>query len=242
MDNHGVTRNRHPLLDLALWSFLLALDSRNDKELAEDWVQDKDGILAFVRLISLLRIIKTNLFLFGKSGLFSLTVLVFIVGGNNNMLCSPLAANAHLLAQMSRDVIDMLHIGAQVTTPPSPMSYQPNVSIWINVLWSLSLMFGLVCTFFGIRLRRWAYHYLLISPRHDPHVPLRHRPSDTDEPASSRPSVMLGLLQIYLPLSIFLFYLGLVLFLVHVGISPGLLFVSSLVLVGTLYEFLFINV
>jgi hypothetical protein len=54
MDSHGVTRNRHPLIDLASWSFLLALEARNDKELAEDWVQDKDGILVFVRLVSLL--------------------------------------------------------------------------------------------------------------------------------------------------------------------------------------------
>jgi Family of unknown function (DUF6535) len=157
------------------------------------------------------------------------------------MLCGPLVVNALLIAQMSHDLISMLngtHTGEQSAPPPLPMSYRPDVSIWINVLWSSSLMFGLVCTFFGIRLRRWAYHYLLLtSPHHGHHVPLRRRPSATDRLAMPRPLALLGLLQVFLPLSILLFYFGLMLFLIHIGISPGLLSASSLVLFGILYVF-----
>ena len=49
MDVHGPIRNRHLPVDPSSWTFLLALEMRNDKELAEDWIQDKDGILVFVR-------------------------------------------------------------------------------------------------------------------------------------------------------------------------------------------------
>jgi len=46
----GATRNSHPpSLLQPLFSFILSLDVRSRKELAEDWIDDKDGLLVFVR-------------------------------------------------------------------------------------------------------------------------------------------------------------------------------------------------
>ena len=153
-------------------------------------------------------------------------------------------ADAISIAQMSHNLITMLNgteIGAKLEPPPLPMSYQTDPSIWINVLWSLSFTCGLTCTFFGIRLRRWAYHYLLTTSSH--HAPLRHRLSAADGLVTPRPSTMLGLLQVFFPMSVIFFYFGHLLFLIQVGVSPGLLFGSSLVLSGIMYRFsLFIDV
>jgi hypothetical protein len=47
----GGTRRGHPSLVGSFLSVVLSLeDSRSKKELAEDWIGDKDGLLLFVRL------------------------------------------------------------------------------------------------------------------------------------------------------------------------------------------------
>jgi hypothetical protein len=168
-------------------------------------------------------------------------MIVFIVGGNNKMLCNPIAENAQLIAQMSNDLVSMLngtHDGARPATP-SLVPYRPGVSVWINLVWSTSLTFSLASTFFGVFLRRWAYRYLLhnlrrIDPRISHHH--RHRRSKGDEKLDTvRPLALVTLIHLFLPLSVFLFFFGLMIFLVHIGVSPGLVTVSSLVVAGLLY-------
>jgi hypothetical protein len=51
-DMDGAT---HSSLASFLWSsfsFVLSIDVRSRKELAEDWVEDKDGLLVFVRRVA----------------------------------------------------------------------------------------------------------------------------------------------------------------------------------------------
>jgi len=46
----GTIRNGHPSSFFGpLFPFILSLDVRSRKELAEDWIDDKDGLLVFVR-------------------------------------------------------------------------------------------------------------------------------------------------------------------------------------------------
>jgi hypothetical protein len=193
-----------------------------------------------------------------QSGLFSATTMVFMAGGNHKMLCGPIAANALLIAQMSYDLINMLNgthddtvAAAQLPkSPPSPASYQPGVSTWVNTVWSISLAFSLACTFFGVSLKRWASRYLLLlqdSPQIDPRIPRsrprprRHRSQVAEEPDPDTfgPSMIVALMHLFLPLSVFLFYFGLMLFLIGIGVSPSLVVVSSLVIAGVLYVFCF---
>lgn len=160
------------------------------------------------------------------------------------MLCSPIAENAQLIAQMSNDLISMLngtHDGVAPPATPSLVPYRPSVSIWINLLWSTSLTFSLASTFFGIFLRRWAYRYLLHNLRRIDHRIFRHhRLKGGEKPDRLRPLALLTLIHLFVPLSVFLFFFGLMIFLVHIGVSPGLVTISSLVIAGLLYAFFFL--
>ncbi len=93
----GGAQSGPPSFSGSFSSFVLSLrDMRSRKDLAEDWLGDKDGILVFVRrtrLSSPLSHIMRDLSL-NQSGLFSVMIIVFIIGGNDRMLCNPIAENA----------------------------------------------------------------------------------------------------------------------------------------------------
>lgn len=176
-------------------------------------------------------------------------VIVFIVGGNDKMRCNPIAENALWIAQMSNDLISMLDGTHEGTTPLPPAMatttplfvphYRPNVSLWINVIWSTSLTFSLASTFFGIIVRRWAVRYLFNKMhRIDTRIPRHIRSKAGEDVDTPRPLALDTLIRLFLPLSVALFFLGLVIFMVHIGVSPALVFVSSLVPAWLLYVFL----
>ena len=180
-----------------------------------------------------------------QSGLFSVTIIVFIVGGNNKMLCNPIVENTLMIAQMSNDLINMLN-GTHGGTPPAApplLPYQSSVSVWVNVIWSTSLTFSLASTFFGIFLRRWAIRYLLHNLHSiDPRVFRHRRPEGREKSDTLPPIAFVSLIHLFLPLSVFLFFFGLMIFLVHIGVSRSLVVVSSLVIAGLLCVFLIIHI
>jgi Family of unknown function (DUF6535) len=171
-------------------------------------------------------------------------IMVFIAEGNGKMFCSPIAANALIIAQMSYDLMGVLNgthnatQQASLQVPPPPILYRPNVSIWINVIWTISLAFSITCTFLGWSLRRWAFRYLLHA---SPHIDSRdpRQLQAIEELEAFRPSTMIALVHFLLPLSVFLFYVGAILFMIHTDVSTGLAFVSILVIVGIPYVFFF---
>jgi hypothetical protein len=172
-------------------------------------------------------------------------IIVFIIGGNDKMRCNPIAENALWMAQMSNDLINSMLDGTHEGTPPATavtpsfVPYRPNVSLWINVIWTTSLTFSLASTFFGIIVRRWAVRYLFNNlHRIDTRIPRHIRSQASEDVDTSRPLALDTLIRLFLPLSVALFFLGLVIFMVHIGISPALVFVSSLVLGWLLYVFL----
>jgi hypothetical protein len=52
--DEGTTRNGYTSLPFPgpFFALFLSLDMRSRKELAEDWIEDRDGLLVFVRGIS----------------------------------------------------------------------------------------------------------------------------------------------------------------------------------------------
>jgi len=174
-------------------------------------------------------------------------IIVFIIGGNDKMRCIPIAEHALLIAQMSNDLISILdgtHEGTPpaTATTPSFVSYLPNVRLWINVIWTVSLTLSLTSTFFGIIVRRWAVRYLFNNlHRIDTRIPRHIRLRAGEDVDTSRPLELDTRIRLYLPLSVGLFFLGLVIFMLHIGISPALVFVSSLVLTWLLYVFLILT-
>jgi hypothetical protein len=176
-------------------------------------------------------------------------IIVFIIGGNDKMRCNPIEEYAQWVAQMSNEIIGMLNGTLEGTPPatattPSFVPYRPNVSLCINVIWTTSLTFSLASTFFGIIIRRWAVRYLFNNlHRIDPRIPRHIRLQAGEDIDTSRPLTLDTLIRLFLPLSVALFFLGLLIFMLHIGISPALVFVSSLVLVWMLYvSFLFSHV
>jgi hypothetical protein len=172
---------------------------------------------------------------------------VFIIGGNDKMRCNPIAENALWIAQMSNDLISILD-GTQEGTPPATATtpsfvpYRPNVSLWINVIWTTSLTISLASTFFGIIVRRWAVRYLFNNlHRIDTRIPRHIRLQASEDVDTSRPLALDKLIRLFLPLSVALFFLGLGIFMLHIGISPTLVFVSSPVVSWLLYVFLILT-
>ena len=171
-------------------------------------------------------------------------IIVFIIGGNDKMLCNPIAENAQLIAKWSNDLISMLdgtHEGispATATTPPSSVPHHPNVSLLINVIWTSSLTFSLASTIFGVIVRRWAVRYLFNGlHRIDTRIPRHIRLQASEDIDTSRPVQLDALIHLFLPLSVALFFIGLMIFMLHIGISSTLVFASSLVLAWLLYVF-----
>jgi hypothetical protein len=175
-------------------------------------------------------------------------IIVFIIGGNDKMRCNPIAENALWIAQMSNDLINSMLDGTHEGTPPATATtpsfvpYRPNVSLWINVIWTTSLTFSLASTFFGVIVRRWAVRYLFNNlHRIDTRIPRHIRSQAGEDVDTSQPLALDTLIRLFLPLSVALFFLGLVIFMIHIGISPALVFVSSLVLAWLLYVFLILT-
>ena len=179
-------------------------------------------------------------------------VIVFIVGGNDQMrynsIAEAAAEYAFWIAKFSDDLISMLN-GTHEGTPPATaiappsVTYRRTVSLFINAIWTTSLAFSLASMFFGIMVRRWAVRYLLGGlHRIDTRIPRHIRSRASEDADTSRPVALVALIHRTLPLSVALFFLGLVIFMVHIGISLALMFVSSLVLAWLCTCFLFSHV
>ncbi len=90
----------------SIFSFVMSLEDMRSRREAEDWRGDQDGILVFARhgrthLSPQLHIMKEEGGQFyschHQSGLFSVMVIVFIIGGNEKMQCTPIAEYARLI-------------------------------------------------------------------------------------------------------------------------------------------------
>jgi hypothetical protein len=71
--------------------------------------------------------------------------------------------------------------------------------------------------------------------RIDTRIPRHIRSQAGEDVDTSRPLALNTLIRLFLLLSVALFFLGLVIFMVHIGISPALVFVSSLMLAWLLH-------
>ncbi|KAI0263797.1 hypothetical protein BC834DRAFT_971158 [Gloeopeniophorella convolvens] len=206
--------NHHTLSPPSPSPPVLTQAERLDKELADSWLGDPDGLLVF-------------------SGLFSATVVVFVVGGNSRLRCNPVDATTLFFAHMSRQLFNMLN-GTEVDVSSIPLAPPPlrqtGVSVWINILWLSSMLLSLICTLFVMRLKYWARCYLYLR-RHRTRFPDQYRAYADDELGVFRPSVMASLLPVLLTISVFLFFSGLTIFLVHIDRSGALVLISTLAVV-----------
>jgi hypothetical protein len=189
--------NRPKLVDGSdpLFSMYNERAKDHDEKMAESWKGDAEGILVF-------------------TGLFSAAVAQFLVGSLQNLQQNTQDTSAFYLSQIYR-----LTPGSNVSsilTPSDPASFAPPSSaIWINTLWSLSLVISLSCALLATLLQQWTRRYLRITQTgYDPQNRARIRELMLlGLKRLIRLRWMVELLPTLLHISVFLFLIGFVIYL-----------------------------
>ncbi|KAI0269270.1 hypothetical protein BC834DRAFT_621035 [Gloeopeniophorella convolvens] len=196
-----------------------------DARVAEDWKGGADGILIF-------------------TGLFSATVATFLAGSYPNLQLNSQDASAFYLAHLYQ--LNAGPDGSSISNPSTfsdPSTFSPSPStIWVNVLWFLSLIISLMCALLATLLQQWVRRYLHITqPRFSPHKRARIREFMAQGVEKLRLPWVVEALPALLHISVFFFFVGLVIFLLEinhtvytivracVGICAGLYLCISLV-------------
>ncbi|KAI9434928.1 hypothetical protein H4582DRAFT_1793164, partial [Lactarius indigo] len=140
-------------------------------------------------------------------GLFSSTVASFIALSYPNLQQDP-NLTTQLLAQISQQISN-----STTTMGPSVQSsYVPPKSVvYINSVWSLSLVLSFTCALMGTLLQQWSRRYLQIVQRN--HAPLHYACIYEFFSGGARRFGIFNFVEMLpLLLSVFLFFPGLVVF------------------------------
>ncbi|KAI0266412.1 hypothetical protein BC834DRAFT_823665, partial [Gloeopeniophorella convolvens] len=127
-------------LESEFWPFVLKKSEKHDKELAETWKSDADGILIF-------------------TGLFSAIVTAFIVESYKRLQPDPGDTTNFILSQISQQLAPSLNgTQAPAVTRPPPFHASP-ASIRFNILFFLSLCLSLTCALLATLMQQWSRNY-----------------------------------------------------------------------------------
>ncbi|KAN0140928.1 hypothetical protein V8E53_001372 [Lactarius tabidus] len=189
--------NRPKLVDGSdpLFSMYNERAKDHDEKMAESWKGDAEGILVF-------------------TGLFSAAVAQFLVGSLQNLQPNSQDTSAFYLSQIYR-----LTPGSNVSSiliPSDPVAFvPPSSAIWVNTLWSLSLVISLSCALLATLLQQWTRRYLRITQTgYDPQKRARIRELMLlGLKRLIRLRWMVELLPTLLHISVFLFLIGFVIYL-----------------------------
>ena len=149
-------------------------------------------------------------------------------------------ASAFYLSQIYR--INAGQSGSTAPLPvkvPDPSTYSPSTSVvWVNALWSLSLVTSIACTLFATLLQQWARRYLHTTqePR-GPRIRARIRALMIQGIERLQLSQVASLLPALFHLSIFLFLAGFVIFLFHVNHAIFWVILASVAACVALYSY-----
>ncbi|KAI0267084.1 hypothetical protein BC834DRAFT_1040890 [Gloeopeniophorella convolvens] len=189
----------------ALFSMYLSRAEKVDKDQAESWKADADGILVY-------------------TGLFSATVAAFIIESYRNLQPDSGNASVALLAQISQQ----LAIPPGTSLPSSAIPglaelsnfRRPPSAVWINSLWFLSLVMSLTCALLATLLQQWARRYLLVSQERGSklHDRARIRSFFAEGLIKYRFHEVAQALPALLHFSVFLFFAGLLIFLFNIDL------------------------
>jgi Family of unknown function (DUF6535) len=110
------------------------------------------------------------------------------------------------------------------TVTPSTLTKQStfspqNYSVWVNLLWFLSLTLSLICALLATSLQQWTRRYIRITqpPRLSPHARARIRAFFSDGIDKSHLTNPVEVLPLLLHLSLFLFFAGLLIYLFNIN-------------------------
>ncbi|KAH9007407.1 hypothetical protein EDB83DRAFT_2236509, partial [Lactarius deliciosus] len=117
------------------------------------------------------KVVADNILIF--TGLFSATVSIFIAISYPNLQQDPNIITQSLLAQISQQLSNAtVNDASGVSNTSIPSSFTPPGSVvFINSVWSLSLVLSLMCALLATFLQQWARRYLhAVRQNHPPHV------------------------------------------------------------------------
>ncbi|KAI0312519.1 hypothetical protein OF83DRAFT_1067035, partial [Amylostereum chailletii] len=134
------TRSDEPKSSRAtdVWTSYLTHADERDKARVESWKGDMDGILIF-------------------SGLFSAVTTAFIVETYKNLQPDNVEMSTQLLVRVVA-ALERTNTTAVGITPDSGPS--STISLWINALWFLSLLFSIICAIAATLVQQWSRKYL----------------------------------------------------------------------------------
>ncbi|KAH9173679.1 hypothetical protein EDB89DRAFT_2242063 [Lactarius sanguifluus] len=138
----------------AIFSIYITHAQKLDEDNVENWKVVADKILIF-------------------TGLFSATVSIFIAISYPNLQQDPNIITQSLLAQISQQLSNAtVNDASGVSNTSIPSSFTPPGSVvFINSVWSLSLVLSLMCALLATFLQQWARRYLhAVRQNHPPHV------------------------------------------------------------------------
>ncbi|KAI0252040.1 hypothetical protein BJV78DRAFT_1391445, partial [Lactifluus subvellereus] len=184
-----------------LFSMYNETAAKQDQNMAQIWKSDIDSALIV-------------------TGLFSIMVATLLARSYQDLRFNSQDASAFYLSQIYQ--INARQNGSTAPLPvkvPGPSTYSPSTSVvWVNALWSLSLVISIACTLFATLLQQWARRYLHTTqePR-GPRIRARIRALMIQGIEKSQLSQVASFLPALFHLSIFLFLAGFVISLFHVN-------------------------
>ncbi|KAI9449532.1 hypothetical protein BJY52DRAFT_1176285 [Lactarius psammicola] len=152
------------------------------------------------------------------SGLFSAVVAAFLAISVQDLKPDPQDKPAFYLDNIYKHLADsnIIHVPT-IHTMSNPFTFSPPKSaVWVNSLWSLSLVITLSCGFLAILLQQWARRYIMLtdpsrSSSRNPHEQARMREFFFKGAEESLQWVVNAIL-VLLHVSIVLFFAGLIIF------------------------------
>jgi Family of unknown function (DUF6535) len=111
-----------------------------------------------------------------------------------------------------------------------------NYSVWVNLLWFLSLTLSLICALLATSLQQWARRYIRVtqSPR-SPHTRARIRAFFSEGIDKSHLTNPVEVLPLLLHLSLFLFFTGLLIYLFNINFTVAIAVVCCVGLFAVVY-------
>ena len=210
-----------------------------DKGRIEDIKEDIDTLLVFVSPAYYLQNYRTNKL---QAGLFSAVITTFIVDSYKDLQQQPEDLTYQALLQVSKQLSGLSANGnlANITStidafsPPSFSASFP--TIFVNTLWSLSLVIALITASLGILVKQW-FHELLSYDTHDPKERLKLRFFREEGLERWKVLAIASSLPLLLQLALMLFFIGLGVSLHH--LNPIVAWITTTAMISWLSFFLF---
>ncbi|KAI0046491.1 hypothetical protein FA95DRAFT_1679750 [Auriscalpium vulgare] len=201
-----------------LWSVYVDESQKQDIALVESWKGDMDGLLIF-------------------AGLFSAVVTAFLVESLHLLQLDTGQTSVLLLQRISLQLEAETNSTTSIPSlPPTDNPSPAGSPLRVNILWSLSLLFSLLCALCATLIQQWARNYQqAVDRRSAPHQRARIRSFLFQGIEHSGAKAVVDGIPTLLHVAVFLFIAGMYDFITPSNQSVGLLTIIVLGVYGLLY-------